>query len=173
MAFVPEVTRKQAIILSLTALLASVYVDTTLAPVLLHRWVSLHCLPAVVIFVGIRFGSWPGVGVGWLGAALFSALTGASVAQEGISLGVVGYLAGLTRYATALVLPLVDVLAMTALLFLENLLAAGVVLCFSAGGWRTDLPGVIATALLAAFYLIHHPIGVEIKQEQMIRGHKT
>jgi uncharacterized membrane protein len=173
MAFVPEVSRKQAIILSLTALVAAVYLDTALGPILLRRWVSLHSLAAVVIFVGIRFGSWSGVGVGWLGALLLSILTGGSAAQECISLGVVGYLAGLTRQTTALVLPMMDVLAMVILLFVEDLLAAGVTFCFTPWALGTDLPGVIVTALLAALYLLHHPIGVEIKQEQMIRGRKT
>ncbi len=173
MAFVPEVSRKQAIILSLTALVAAVYLDTALGPILLRRWVSLHCVPAVVIFVGIRFGSWPGVGVGWLAAFLLSALTGGSGAQECISLGLVGYLAGLTRQTTALVLPMMDVLAMAVLLFLEDLFAAGVVLCFTPWASGTDLSGVVVTALMATLYLIQHPIGVEIKQEQMIRGHKT
>jgi uncharacterized membrane protein len=173
MAFVPEVSHKQAIVLSLTALVAAVYLDTALGPILLRRWVSLHSVAAVVIFVGIRFGSWPGAGVGWLGAFLLSALTGGSAAQECISLGVAGYLAGLTRRTTALVLPMMDVLAMTVLLCVEDLLATGVALCFTPWASRIDLPGVVVTALVATFYLLNHPIGVEIKQEQMIRGRRT
>lgn len=153
----------------LAALLAGLAVDVALGPTVLRQWATLDFLAAAVALAGIRYGTWTGLAMGWLGGAMLAAFTGEPTAIATFGLGSMGFVAGLARRLVGIGLPPLDVLLLFGLLILQHLLANGAAMLLLGAAPDTAVGGIVLTTVLAGAWLWLRPVAPPVALPRRMR----